>query len=97
MTKANKLSVSADDKIIISDMLFFIQNQMHSLPNDESVSFCCYFYTDECIWHEKEHFFTAVGKRPVKSRTVQTEDKKFKDVNNIFLEMRKESGNPLVW
>ena len=73
-----QLYVSEDQKILISDLLFFLQNKLQSIPNDDIVKLCNNFYNDDYVWQEKERFYLAIGMKPIKSRSL---DKKTKDLN----------------
>ena len=78
--------IKENDRIIISDLLFYMQNKLQSIPNDEIVQNCDNFYHDEdYVWKQKEIFFSAISKPPRKSRT---SDKKIKDLNDILAEMK---------
>ena len=59
--------VTEDEKILLSDLLFFMQNKLNSISNDDIVRICDEFYDDELIASEKERFFDAIGK-PVAQR-----------------------------
>ena len=78
--------IKEDDKIIVSDLLFYMQNKIQSIPHDEIVQNCDKFYHDEeYVWLQKEIFFSAIDKIPRKSRQ---SDKKIKDLNDILAEMK---------
>ena len=76
--------ITADQKIIPSDLLFYMQNKVHSCSQDDIVKSCTNFYNDEYVWEEKEKFFLAIGKKPIKRRT---SDKKIEDLNDILTEI----------
>ena len=53
------------EKIMISDMLFFFQNAIHSKANDDIIKICDTFYIDdEPVWQEKERFSSPSEKKP---------------------------------
>ena len=60
---AQKIFISTDDKLIASDLLCFLQNKLCSTANDDIVTSCCNFYSDEYVQHEKESFYSAIGKK----------------------------------
>ena len=66
---AENLYISAEQKIIPSDLLFYLQNKVHSSSHDDIVKVCATFYDDEYVWTEKEKFFLAIGKKAIKRRT----------------------------
>ena len=81
---SHQLYITAEQKIVLSDLLFYMQNKLQSTAHDDIVKTCAEFYDDAYIWEEKEKFFLAIGKKPIKSRTA---DKKIKDLNDILAEM----------
>ena len=82
--------VTEKDKIIISDILFYMQNKLQSIPHDEIIQNCDKFYHDEkYIWQQKEIFFKAIDVRPLKCRT---SDKKIKDLYDILNEMKNRDA-----
>ena len=85
---ADKLYITVDQKIIPSDLLFYLQNKVHSTAHDDIVKICANFYNDEYVWEEKEKFFLAIGKKPIKRRT---SDKKIEDLNDILTEKKRET------
>ena len=60
-----QLYVKECDKILISDMLFYMQNKLQSIANDDIVKICGDFYTEDCIRNEKVRFFLAIGKKSI--------------------------------
>ena len=42
------------------------------------------------MWQEKERYFLAIGKKPIKARTA---DKKTRDLNDIVDEMRSRDAD----
>ena len=87
---ANGDFVSDQDKVILSDVLFYLQNKMHTTSFDDIAKTCDMFYDDEYILNEKQRFFDAIGKKPVGRRT---SDKKIKDIGDILTEMRTRDDN----
>ena len=73
------------DRILVSDLLFYLQNKLQSIPNDDIVKICDNFYKDDYVWNEKERFFLASGKKNITRRTA---DKKIVDLNNILNKIR---------
>ena len=85
MGEVSQLYVNATQRIILSDLLFFMQNKVHQIANDDIVQICANFYDEDYIWEEKIKFFEAIGQRPIKSRS---NDKKVKDLNDLLTETR---------
>ena len=79
-TMAEELFVHEKEKIMISDLIFFVQNKLETLAHDDIVDICEKFYTDEAVKNEKERFFMAVGKKITHACQV---NKKWKDLNNL--------------
>ena len=86
----NQLYVTACKKIIISDLLFYLQNKVHQIANDDIVKICANIYDEAYVWEEKTKFFEAIGQRPIKSRS---NDKKVKDLNDLLAEIRSRDDN----
>ena len=84
--------VTKEDKIIISDLLYFIQNKVNAYANDDITNLCANLYTEECIWAEKERFFLAIDKKPIHSRGTSAE-KVMKDLTDIISEIKKRDDN----
>ena len=79
------LYVTVEKKILVSDLLFFLQNRLDCMSRDDIIRLCDTFYASEdYIWNEKVKFFKAIGKKPLKCRTT---DKKVKDLTDILVEM----------
>ena len=70
-------------------MLFYMQNKVQSIDNDEIVKICGNFYTEDHIWQEKTKFFTSIGKKPLPCRSGD----KSKHLNNILQEIYTRDGN----
>ena len=83
---AQKTFITSDDKIISSDLLCFLQNKLLSTANDDIVTSCCNFYSDEYVQTEKEIFYSAIGKKPPRPRVAE---KKARDLNDLLQEMRQ--------
>ena len=58
-----KFFVRLEDKVILSDLLFFVYNGFLNQPKNAVVETCVAFYSEETIWNEKTRFFDAVGKK----------------------------------
>ena len=82
------LFVTEKQKILISDLLFYVQNKLHTISNDDIVRICANFYDENHIWEQKERFFLAIGKKPIRSRSATPLEKKTKDLNDVLQEMR---------
>ena len=55
-------------KLIVSEMLCFIQNQILSTPKNVIIDTCTKFYASEEIKFEKMKYFDAVGARATHRR-----------------------------
>ena len=82
---AQKTFISTEDKIITSELLCFLRNKLPNTANDDIVTACCNFYSDEYVQNEKETFYSAIGKKTPRPRVA---DKKARDVNDLLQEMR---------
>ena len=83
--------IKEDDRIIISDLLFYMQNKLQSIPHDDIVQNCDKFYhNEEYVWQQKAIFFSAIAKPYRKSRI---NDKKIKDLNDILTEMKARDAS----
>ena len=83
---AQKIFISTEDRIIASDLLCFLQNKLLSTANDDIVTACCNFFSEEYVHNEKETFYNAIGKKPPKPRVA---DKRARDINDLLAEMRQ--------
>ena len=77
--------LTKEDKILASDLLFYMQNKLHVISHDDIVKICYNFYEEEHVWQEKEKYFSAIGKVSLRCRSG---DKKLKYLNDILFEMR---------
>ena len=69
---------------MISELLFFMQNKMHTTPHNKIVEKCVNFYDLDYILKEKEKFFKAIDK---KCMPRQSNDKNSQNRNDILVEM----------
>ena len=82
--------VSSRDKVILSDLLFYVYNAFHSTPKQVIIDACVNFYDEDSIWYEKSRLFDAVGKKATLRRT----NAKNKNVEDILAEIEaRDSGN----
>ena len=78
-----QLFVDSSDSVIISDLLYFISNKLHSAPAATVVSICHQFYTDdEYVFEEKQKLFKAID-RNQDCRARRTDDKRQKNLEDI--------------
>ena len=84
--------INEADKIVLSDLLYFMQNKLQSMTADDLIAICNKFYQDDYVWQEKEKYFDAIGKKPIKPRSG---DKKVRDLQDILHDMqfRDASGD----
>ena len=59
----NSMYVNKSQKVIISDLLFYIWNRLMSDPKDDIVDACVSFYAnkDDYVRQEKEKFFASIS------------------------------------
>ena len=86
MDDGNHLYITTDQKILASDLLFYMQNKLHVIAHDDIVSICDNFYGEEYVWQEKVKFFSAIGRKSIRGRVTE---KKSKYLNEILHEMRE--------
>ena len=48
-----QLYIRENQKILVSDLLFYMQNKLQSTPNDVIVRICSNFYDENHIWEDK--------------------------------------------
>ena len=86
--------VRAQDKVVMSELLFFMWNKMHTHDANHIVRICDAFYDEKSILEEKTKFSLAIKKK-LSSR--RPPDKKTKDLDDILIEMktRDDAGSPL--
>ena len=75
---------SVNGKLIISEILCFLQNEIKSKSKDDIITSCTKFYSNEEIEFEKTKFFDAIGVRTSGRRGV---DQATKDVSDIIDKM----------
>ena len=89
----DKVFVVAEDKVVQSDLLFYIANRMHSTPRDDIIRTCSVFYDEKTVWTEKIKFYASISQR---ANARRGDDKKLKDLEDICAEMqtRDDAGTP---
>ena len=60
--------VTENDKVIVSELLFYIQNRIKSIAKDVLVTICAKSFSPEVIKSEKGKFFDAVNVRATERR-----------------------------
>ena len=82
---ANSMYVNKSQKVIISDLLFYIQNLLKSDPKDDIVDACVSFYAnkDDYVRQEKEKFFASISETCTQRRG-EKEEKTRKDIDDII-------------
>ena len=63
MDYQNNLYVKEDDKVLVSELLFYMQNKLNCFAHDDIVKICSNTYTEETVKKEKQRFFLAIGKK----------------------------------
>ena len=87
--------VVASDKIIISDLLYYVANKLHSMPFKTVVSACHNFYTDDdYVYSEKKKLCDATDEPCKDRRTDKKRLNNIEDICNVFL--RRDSQNLFV-
>ena len=82
--------VSSRDKVILSDLLFYVYNAFHTTPKQIIIDSCVNFYDEDAIWNEKSRLFDAIGKKATLRRT----NAKHKNVEDILVEIEaRDNGN----
>ena len=81
----NYMYVNKSQKVIISDLLFYIQNLLKSDPKDDIVDACVSFYAnkDDYVRQEKEKFFASISETCTQRRG-EKEEKTRKDIDDII-------------
>ena len=73
------------ENVVLSDLLFFIINQLRTHPVETIVEICDKFYDERTVFEEKTKVFNSLSKKFSVRRSV---DKKTKDLEDIIHEMR---------
>ena len=64
--------IVASDKIIVSDLLYYVANKLHSTPFKTVVSACHNFYTDDdYVFNEKKKLCDAKTKNVQRGGTTK--------------------------
>ena len=50
------LFISEKERILVSDLLFFLQNKLHCIAHDDIVRISSNFYAEDYVWQVKEQF-----------------------------------------
>ena len=50
MAEGGQLYLTENQKIIASDLLFYMQNKLHVISHDEIVKICYSFYGEDYVW-----------------------------------------------
>ena len=81
----NSMYVNKSQKVIISDLLFYIWNRLKSDPKDDIVHACVSFYAnkDDYVRQEKEKFFASISETCTQRRG-EKEEKTRKDIDDII-------------
>ena len=81
----NSMYVNKSQKVIISDLLFYIWNRLKSDPKDDIVDACVSFYAnkDDYVRQEKEKFFASISETCTQRRG-EKEEKTRKDIDDII-------------
>ena len=81
----NYMYVNKSQKVIISDLLFYIWNRLKSDPKDDIVDACVSFYAnkDDYVRQEIEKFFACISKTCTQCRG-EKEKKTRKDIDVII-------------
>ena len=79
--EGNEPFVTTQDKVVISDLLFFIMNKYHTHPVESIIGVCDSFYDDKTVAEEKSKFFSAISEKCPARRN---NDKKVKDLEDIL-------------
>ena len=80
----NYMYVNKSQKVIISDLLFYIWNLLKSDPKNDIVDACVSFYAnkDDYVRQEKEKFFTSISETCTQRRGEKEETRK--DIDDII-------------
>ena len=76
--------VSTEDNVVLSDLLFFIANRLHTHDMDSIIQVCDAFYDKKTISEEKSRFFKSISK----SSSDRRSNKNVKNLEDIITEMR---------
>ena len=87
--------IVASDKIIISDLLYYVANKLHNTPFKTVVTACHNFYTDDdYVYNEKKKLCDATDEPCKDRRTDKKRLNNIEDICNMFL--RRDSQNLFV-
>ena len=95
---ANSMYVNKSQKVIISDLLFYIWNRLKSDPKDDIVDACVSFYAnkDDYVRQEKEKFFASISETCTQRRG-EKEEKTRKDIDDIIkFQLDRDSKNLFI-
>ena len=76
--------VRSKDKVILSDLLFYVFNEFHNTPKNVIIETCVNFYDEHTIWNEKVKFFESIHGRATNRRSA---DRKNKNIDDILTEI----------
>ena len=94
----NFMYVNKSQKVIISDLLFYIWNRLKSDPKDDIVDACVSFYAnkDDYVRQEKEKFFASISETCTQRRG-EKEEKTRKDIDDIIkFQLDRDSKNLFI-
>ena len=94
----NSMYVNKSQKVIISDLLFYIWNRLKSDPKDDIVDACVSFYAnkDDYVRQEKEKFFASISETCTQRRG-EKEEKTRKDIDDIIkFQLDRDSKNLFI-
>ena len=74
--------VQSKDKVILSDLLFYVYNGFLNHPKSVVVETCAAFYDEDAIWKEKTRFYDAIGKKATPRRSSDRKNKNVEDILN---------------
>lgn len=86
--------VGKEEKVIISDLLYYLFHKFNREPQENVISACLNFapYTETAIFDEKQKFFLAIDKNCIARRA----DKRAKDLEDILaMAQRDASGDSM--
>lgn len=73
------------DKVILSDMLYFIYNKLQTTPHDNVISICDNFYNDaDEVFMDKQKLFTAMNEKCIARRGSDRKTKDLEDILNMI-------------
>jgi hypothetical protein len=92
---AKTVFVKEDDKVILSDLLYFIYNKTKSTPVKDVMTACLEFYNDDdYVFEEKQKLCDATGEKCIQRRMEGKRLANLEDISNLIL--RRDSNGEFL-